>query len=541
MVHRFVLLGAVSVAFVLTLGVAGCAAAAVPGAGEVFPTPWIDEGRGVASLPEEPPVAPRPPWWRDVGGNYRLVWRGEGEGDGARTWLRHELTASWRRAGLSAYGHWERPGGPGQAPSEGEGVAARFEWEPVGVSAPPGSPPAQLPMLGAALQGAAVRIGQRPLPSGDPFRLVYPEAGEAWRRAFSARIAGHVALETGRSAALSGGRFFPWQAAFQRAEGSPRGDEATWWYITGESPGGGGRWRLTGAEGARRGQDGYTAWAADGSVRWDWAEARAGYARRTTAEGGPYRAAGFARIQTRRRGPWTATVEWHRRDWGFRLPVGGDLDWKEGTTGWMWRLRRTGSPWEWVWEERVITPLPPDPLRTGSTPARHFERQPAYELTWRPARTWWLRLRHEGSSLGSRARYEARLRLTRPGITFLTRYDAVPQPLWLWRVERTWSAQRVRLDWDQRWRAWRAEYRREWHPFRFRIVYKTRDDPDGPRSGAGGSSDGPLRETFLFVEAAYRHPRGWGVTVTVGWDDRGRIDYYWRRPLRWELAWDTAF
>src|SRR5690606_35190974 len=233
------------------------------------------------------------------------------------------------------------------------------------------------------------------------------------------------------------------------------------------------------------------------SVRWDWAEARAGYARRTTAEGGPYRAAGFARIQTRRRGPWTATVEWHRRDWGFRLPVGGDLDWKEGTTGWMWRLRRAGSPWEWAWEEWVITPLPPDPLRTGSTPARAFERQPAYELTWRPARTWWLRLRHEGSALGTRDRYEARLRLTRLGVTFLARYDTAPESRWLWRVERTWGSRRVRLDWDQRWRAWRAEYRREWHPFRFRIVYKTRDDPDGPRAGSDGSarssSDGSAR------------------------------------------------
>src|SRR5690606_8865449 len=102
--------------------------------------------------------------------------------------------------------------------------------------------------------------------------------------------------------------------------------------------------------------------------------------------------------------------------------------------------------------------------------------EPAYQVTWRPARTWSLRLRYEVLSEGERERYEAQIRWPRQGVSFLGRYD-LPDKRWRWRLEHSWGARRARLDWDDLHRAWRVEYRREWPRYHFRIVYKTRRDP----------------------------------------------------------------
>lgn len=504
-------------------------------AATLTPQVWLSEGDGGAAvLPaaasrtagaglrgEEGGGLSARTGWGPVHGMYRLTWREGGEEREPHAALRHEAAVRWPQVGLSLYSAWERPlafssGSPGgRTAADPDPPAFQLDWRP--------------PERGASIAPAeaGARFGLRPPGSVDPFRLFYPDSGDGWR------WAAHVKWEARVGQTV-------WEAVAHRAAGSPRGDEGVWGSVRGRTVGDRLRWRLTGVQGERLGEHRYGAWALDGEAESAWGRWTAGYARREVPSADGFDAAGFVRWRSPSFGRWTVTAEAFRRDEGFRLPVGGDLPWKAGTEGISWRLRWGGRPWEWQWEHNVTTPLPPGAHAAGGSSAREEPAawETAYQWTWRPPKPWWLRLRYEGRSHGGRQRYEAYVRWPRQGIALLGRWDEKPQLRRMWRLERTWSGRRVRLDWDERWSAWRGEYRREWAPMALRIVVKGRDDPRG--SGEAGASAGRARQSFLFVEGTYRAER-WALSIASGWDDRGRIDWHWAKPPRWQVAWEIVF
>lgn len=454
--------------------------------------------------------------WGPIHGMYRLTWREGGEEREAPAALRHEATIRWSQVGLSLYSSWERPLTSLPPSSRGTGS---FNSDLPGFQVDWRRPESA---KGMALTEAGVRLGLRPPGSVDPFRLFYPASGDAWRWA----AYGNMEARLGETV---------WEAAAHRASGSPRGDEGVWATVRGRTARDTVRWRFTGVQGERLGQHRYGAWALDGELTSRWGRWSGGYARREVFSPRVFDGAGFLRWRSPRFGRWTVTAEAFRRDEGFRLPVGGDLPWKAGTKGVSWRVRWGGRPWEGQWEQKVTTPLPSpaDPARGEPVPAEPTVHETAYQWTWRPTKPWWLRMRYEERSHGERQRYEAYVRWPRQGISLLARWDEKPELRRLWRLERTWSGRRLRLDWDERWSAWRGEYRREWAPVALRIVVKGRDDPR--RGGAEGG-----RQSFFFVEGTYRTDR-WALTIASGWDDQGRIDWHWAKPPRWMVTWETVF
>lgn len=369
---------------------------------------------------------------------------------------------------------------------------------------------------------------RRPLPTGDAFRLFHPDSDLSWGHALTTQL--HLFPRAEGRASQAGSR---WWAAYQRAWGASAGRGITWWQLRWEGAEHW-RWRFTAVagegkileDGRMRGPDPYRGWSLDGSRHWDWGQLEWGYARRSDPLEEGYRAAGFIRLKTRRRGTGSvaATAELFRRDDGFRFPLGGDLPWRANRQGGLLGLEGRWGRWEGRWERLWEQPVthPQQPMATTD-----FIR-----LTWRPGGSWWARLEQELEAEDEGI--DQLLYVRWPASAFgvqARRTLGADGERWRFRAEWEPRSQRVRLDWDSRLETWRAEYRREWERFRIRMVYKERLDPGRPGR----------RETFRFLQATYSPGQRWQMTVTLGWDDRGRADFHWGRGQRWELAWEILF